>query len=136
MPEVSVGLAEAIRELRRELTEAMAEGQDQQIRFELGPVEMEFLLEITKAAEGDAGVRFWVISLGGKGSVSSGSTHRVNLSLTPRKHSPGAPPVPLEISDAEKSTAKLREETRADGGHSAGSAQNDAGQRSAGGDAS
>lgn len=86
MPEALIGLADAIKELRRELTEAVAEAQDKPIRFELGPVEMEFLLEVGRAAEADAGVRFWVVSLGGKGSVSSGSTHRVKLSLTPQDH--------------------------------------------------
>jgi Trypsin-co-occurring domain 2 len=134
MPDVPVGLADAIRELRRELAEAMAEGQGQQVRFELGPVEIEFLLEITKAAEGDAGVRFWVVSLGGKGSFSSGSTHRVQLSLTPRDHSPGSPPKPLEVSDKERA-ARPREETRADSAPDAGIADDLAGQRSAGVDA-
>ncbi len=97
MPEEWVGLADAIRELRRELTEAMTEGQGKPIRFELGPVEMEFLLEVRKDAGGEAGVRFWVISLGGKGSVSSGSTHRVKLSLTPKDASGASP----EIADTE-----------------------------------
>jgi Trypsin-co-occurring domain 2 len=97
MPEEWVGLADAIRELRRELIEAMNEGQGKPIRFELGPVEMEFLLEVSKDAGGEAGVKFWVISLGGKGSVSSGSTHRVKLSLTPKDASGGSP----EIADTE-----------------------------------
>ena len=97
MPEEWVGLADAIRELRRELTESMTEGHGKPIRFELGPVEMEFLLEVGKDAGGEAGVRFWVVSLGGKGSVSSGSTHRVKLSLTPKDASGGSP----EIADTE-----------------------------------
>lgn len=79
-----VGLADAVRALRAELTAALVEGQDETLRFELGPVEMEFLLEIRKEAGGDAGVRFWVVSLGGKGAVSTGSTHRVKLVLTPK----------------------------------------------------
>jgi len=100
MPEGWVGLADAIRELRRELTEAMTEGQGKPIRFELGPVEMEFLLEVSKDAGGEAGVKFWVISLGGKGSMSSGSTHRVKLSLIPKSSSGGVP----EIADTEART--------------------------------
>jgi|1186.fasta_scaffold492652_2 hypothetical protein len=99
MPDAQwVGLADAIRALRSELTTAMTEGADQALRFELGPVEMEFLLEVQKEAGGEAGVRFWVISLGGKGSVSSGSTHRVTLALTPRTREGGTP----KISDWEK----------------------------------
>lgn len=97
MPEPCVGLADAIRELRRELAEAMDEGQGKPVRFELGPVEMEFLLQVTKDAGGSAGVRFWVVSLGAQGNFSSGSTHRVKLALTPRDAS-GESPL---ISDSE-----------------------------------
>jgi hypothetical protein len=89
MSDVMIGLADAVRELRRELTEALAEAEDKPVRFELGPVEMEFLLELGKSGEGNAGVRFWVVSLGGKGSVTAGSTHRVKLSLTPKDHRGG-----------------------------------------------
>lgn len=84
MAEQWVGLAEAIRALREELTTAIKTGKDEVLRFELGPVEMEFLLEVKKDAGADAGVRFGVISLGGKAGMSSGSTHRVKLSLTPK----------------------------------------------------
>src|SRR4051795_6962283 len=94
MPDAQwVGLADAIRALRSELTTAMTEGADQALRFELGPVEMEFLLEVQREAGGEAGVRFWVVSLGGKGSVASGSTHRVRLSLTPKDRSGRSPRV-------------------------------------------
>ncbi len=79
-----VGLADAVWALRSELTAAMAEGAGQRLRFELGEVEMEFLLEVTKEGSGEAGVKFWVISLGGRAGVSSGSTHRVKLVLTPK----------------------------------------------------
>ncbi len=98
MPEQWVGLAEAIRALRSELTAAMAEGTGQELRFELGQVEMEFLLEVQKEAGAEAGVKFWVVNLGGKGSVSSGSTHRVTLALTPRTSRGGSP----LISDVEE----------------------------------
>ena len=97
MAEEWVGLADAIRALRRELTTAMTAGQGEAIRFELGPVEMEFLLEVRKESEGEAGVRFWVVSLGGKGGLSSGSTHRVTLSLEPKGPSGRRP----EIADVE-----------------------------------
>lgn len=84
MPEQPLGLADAVRALRSELTTVMREGRDEALRFELGPVEMEFLLEVQREAGGEAGVKFWVVNLGGKGSVTRGSTHRVTLSLTPR----------------------------------------------------
>lgn len=67
MPEQWVGLAEAIRALREELTTAIETAKGEVLRFGLGPVEMEFLLEVKKDAGGQAGVRFGVISLGAKG---------------------------------------------------------------------
>ncbi len=86
-----VGLADAIAALRAELTTAMTDGADAALQFELGPVEMEFLLEVQREAGGKAGVKFWVVSLGGKGAVTSGSTHRVTLSLTPKDRSGRSP---------------------------------------------
>jgi hypothetical protein len=101
MAEAWVGLADAIRELRRELAEAMDEAHGKPLRFELGQVEMEFLLQVARDAGGSAGVRFWVVSLGGQGNVSSGSTHRVKLALSPKDAS-GGPPL---ISDTERGPA-------------------------------
>jgi hypothetical protein len=79
-----VGLADAVRALRAELNAAVEEGRDEAIRFELGTVQMEFLVEVAKEAGADAGIRFWVVSLGAKGGVTSTSTHRVTLELTPK----------------------------------------------------
>lgn len=78
-----VGLADAIRALRSELGNAVAEGKDQDIRFRLGPVEMEFQLEVEKKVGGGGGIKFWVVTIGGQASRSSGTTHRVKLSLQP-----------------------------------------------------
>ena len=52
MAEDWVGLADAIRALRRELTAAMTAGEGEPIRLELSPVEMEFLLEVGKEGRG------------------------------------------------------------------------------------
>lgn len=94
-----VGLADAVRALREELTTAIAEGKGKSIRFELGAVEMEFLLEVRRERGGGAGIQFWVISLSGRGSTSSGSTHRVTLSLKPVDETGASP----HIADEEPS---------------------------------
>ena len=78
-----LSLAETICELRAQLDLAVAEGDGKGLRFTLGPVELEFQVEVTWAGGADAGVRFWVVSAGAKGSRSSASTHTVKLSLTP-----------------------------------------------------
>ena len=78
-----IGLSEAIRTLRAQLAEAMAAGDGEELRFRAGPVELEFLLEVSKEGGAGGGVRFWVVSLEGKGGVTRAETHRVRLTLTP-----------------------------------------------------
>jgi hypothetical protein len=77
-------LASAIRALRAELVEAVRAGEGEEIRFALGPVDLE--LEVEPTAEGgvNGGIKFWLVSIAGKGSRSSSATHRVKLTLTPQ----------------------------------------------------
>jgi Trypsin-co-occurring domain 2 len=83
MSEVRVPLAEAVKALRAELLEAIREGATQELQFGLGTVEVELEVEVTKAAEGKAGVKFWVVNADAKGSRSTVATQRVKLSLLP-----------------------------------------------------
>jgi hypothetical protein len=78
-----VPLASAIEALRGELVAAVEAGRGQDVRFALGPIELEFQVEVSREAGGEAGVKFWVVALGGKGTRSSGTTHTVRLSLSP-----------------------------------------------------
>lgn len=82
----AIMLAEAIRELRAELIAAQAQspgpGSDG-VRFELGPVEMEFAITLSREGGGKAGVQIGVVTLGAGGSLSSESVHRVKFVLTP-----------------------------------------------------
>jgi hypothetical protein len=56
-----VELAQVIGQLRRELSVAMREGEGEDLRFELGPVELELTVGVSKEAGPNAKVRFWVI---------------------------------------------------------------------------
>ncbi|MCF3129114.1 trypco2 family protein [Streptomyces olivochromogenes] len=76
-------LAAAIAQVRRELAEALAEGEGQAVRFGMAGVELEFLVEARRVAGGDAGVRFHVVSLGGKAEHQRTETNRVKVSLQP-----------------------------------------------------
>jgi hypothetical protein len=80
---VDVPLASAIEALRGELVAALDAGEGEEVRFALGPVELEFQVELSREAGGEAGVKFWVVALGGKGSRASATTHTVRLSLSP-----------------------------------------------------
>jgi hypothetical protein len=81
--DVGVPLAEAIGELRSELQLAMDQGQDEELRFRLGDVELEFHVGVTKAAGVVGGVKFWLVSLEAKGSVDTVQTQTVKLTLKP-----------------------------------------------------
>jgi hypothetical protein len=78
-----IGLGEVIRALRAELEEAMSEGEGSTIRFEATSVDLEFNVGITRTADGKAGIRFWVLELGGGGSYASERVQSVKLSLQP-----------------------------------------------------
>lgn len=84
MSENWIGLSDAIAALRTELATAMAAGHDEQLHFQLGPVELEFTLDVRKEGGGDAGIRWGVVSFGLKGSLGSETGHRVKLVLHPK----------------------------------------------------
>jgi hypothetical protein len=83
MPE-DFALADAIEAVRAELRRAQDEGRGSDVRFVVGPAEVEFTVEVVKAAGGQASVKVLsVLSLGGSGEVSTGRTNRVKLVLNP-----------------------------------------------------
>jgi hypothetical protein len=80
-----VELAQVIGQLRRELSAAMRDGEGEDLRFELGPVELELTVAVSREAGPNAKVRFWVIELGAEATVSSQATQRIMLTLDPRR---------------------------------------------------
>lgn len=78
-----IELAEVIRQLRGELDRARANAGDEELRFELGPIELEVMVGLEKDAGAVAKVRFWVVELGGDARVSATNTQRIKLTLNP-----------------------------------------------------
>ena len=78
-----VELAAAIGQVREQLTKAIEEGKDSPVAFRAGPVELEFEVQFAASGGGEAGVKVWVVSVGAKGDVSRGTTHRLKVTLTP-----------------------------------------------------
>jgi hypothetical protein len=79
----AVPLANAIADLRAELLKALQEGAGKDLQFRLRPIELELKLAITASGEGNAGIKFWVVELGAKGSYQNETTHTLKLTLEP-----------------------------------------------------
>jgi hypothetical protein len=84
-----IELADMIREIREQLTTALADGDGRMLRFELGPVEIEASVVLTQEGGGDAKVRLWVVDAGANGKYAQAETQRVSLTLTPKVVPPG-----------------------------------------------
>jgi hypothetical protein len=81
---MALALAEVVAQLRAELAEAMRAGKDEQLLFELGPVELELTVGVTKEARPGAKAKFWVLELGSDATLGSTTTQRITLTLDPR----------------------------------------------------
>jgi Trypsin-co-occurring domain 2 len=86
----NIPLSEMIESLRQELAAAMAKGQGQDLRFEVGSAELEVELVAKRSKAGEAGVKFWVVTAKGQVSAEDAVTHRFKLSLTPKRADGGA----------------------------------------------
>jgi len=87
MSDEPIGLAEAIRRVRSELLDAWKEGQNEELRFRLGEVKLDFQVQITREGKGEASIKLYVVSLGATGGVSSAQTHTVSVLLLPQARS-------------------------------------------------
>ena len=83
-PQGAVPLAAAIGALRDELTRAWWDGRDRSVRFKPSPVELSLQVGVTSSGKGSAGVKWWLIELGGEMSRQSVETQTVKVSLEPR----------------------------------------------------
>ena len=92
-----IGLKEAIGALRQELGESILAAVEEQLRFEVGQITLEFQVVVERSVEGSGKLKFWVLELGGKGAQSNSQRHTVMIPLTPIL--PGGGPVLTGSSD-------------------------------------
>ena len=78
-----VGLADAVRGIREELDIALDEGRNDRILFELGPIEMEFGVDVRKDRSARAGVKVWVLNASAGGDNGTTATSRLKVTLNP-----------------------------------------------------
>jgi hypothetical protein len=74
-------LAETVEALRAELARAAAAGADAGFQFPVAGVQLEFHVAVTKTGEGKAGVKFYVVELGGSGSYAREEIQTVTVTL-------------------------------------------------------
>ena len=86
-----IGLTETIEALRSELGAAVASAKGQAVQFPVGPIQLEFHVAVTRDVEGNAGVKFWVLDLGTKGSLGDEVVQKVIVNLGPPVDPTGAP---------------------------------------------
>jgi hypothetical protein len=78
-----VGLPEAIESLRADLARAWWDGQRRRIRFRVEPVELTVQVGLTRSTQGNAGLRWYVLTLGGEKTRQTVATQTLKLRLTP-----------------------------------------------------
>lgn len=83
-----VELADMIRELRQELITAMNDGSGQPVRFELGSVDIEATVAVSRETGGSGKIRFWVAEAGADGKYANTATQRITLTLHPKTVAP------------------------------------------------
>lgn len=91
-----IELADMIGELRGELGRAIVAGADEDLRFDLGTIELEVAVAVERQGTTGTKVKFWVLEIGADGTMTKSSTQRLKLSLQPRLAGSSAPP---QVSD-------------------------------------
>lgn len=85
-----IELADAVDSVRNQLIEAASRATGRPLSFELGPVQMEFTLELRKEHKAGGKVKAWVVEAGTDTARTSGHTHKVSFTLTPRDAATGS----------------------------------------------
>ncbi|MEU8625858.1 trypco2 family protein [Streptomyces sp. NPDC048669] len=82
---MDIPLVDAVAAVRNELLAAAAQvGEDPRMVFAVGPVGMEFEVELRADAKAKAGFKLWAVGAETEAGVSRGRTHRVSFTLTPK----------------------------------------------------
>lgn len=104
-PKGVVPLSTAIGALRDELTRAWWDGRDRSVRFKPSPVELTLQVAVTSAGTGRAGVKWWLIELGGEVSRESVVTQTVKVTLEPKMFDEDGEPLEFLIDAADDESA-------------------------------
>ncbi|MEU1123921.1 trypco2 family protein [Streptomyces sp. NPDC005899] len=93
-----IELADAVASIRDQLVDAAARATGRPLAFTVGDIQMEFTLELRKEHKAGGKVKAWVVEGGADTSRSTGRTHKVAFTLSPRSAVTGEA---WEIGDTE-----------------------------------
>ncbi|MDH6116773.1 trypco2 family protein [Kitasatospora sp. GAS204B] len=79
-----IELAEAIEAIRRQLVAAAERAAGERFQFEVGPVELEFSVELRRDVTAKGGVKAWVLHADAAAGAGRTRSHKITVSLTPR----------------------------------------------------
>src|SRR5687767_9088666 len=83
-----IPLADAIAALRLQLQRAREEGENEALRFEVGPVEVEFKGVVEREASAGGKIGFMIFGLGSEataaGKLGDARTQTIKITLTPK----------------------------------------------------
>ncbi|MER5795755.1 trypco2 family protein [Streptomyces sp. NPDC001980] len=99
MPE-ELELAAAVQLVRDELLSASSAAARENLRFEVGPITMEFAVEIRRDVSAKAGFKAWVVSADAEAKAGRTRTHKVSLTLTPKPSDGRSLEISADSSDA------------------------------------
>lgn len=98
---VDIELADAVAVVREELVEAAWRGRGQPVGFVVGPIEMEFTVELRADVKAKAGFKAWVLaSAEVEAGVSRGRTHKVKVTVTPKGPDGGDLLIAAEVAES------------------------------------
>lgn len=79
-----IELISAVKELRAQLTQAIDSAKDEELQFELGPIELELSIAATQEDNVSGKIHFWIVGADGGTKISSVATQKVKLILQPK----------------------------------------------------
>ena len=102
MSEHMLPLGEVVRALREEIIDAAQAGTDETVRFEVGPIEVEFTVVAKREAGPEGKIKFEVFGVGaevgGGAKFASEQTQKVKINLKPVQVLPDGTRGHLEIN--------------------------------------
>lgn len=84
VPDSGIDLVDAVAAVRDQLIEAAVRGAGERIGFEVGPIQLEFTVELRRDVTAKAEIRAWVFTADASIGASSNTVHKASLTLTPK----------------------------------------------------